>query len=338
MVARSHPISQKDGVPTRVDLQLVKRRVKEPSVRAFFVRHPEILPAEPNLAKRERWAQLMVRRPYFSYKRDTGGVYKNDALNGKAAQRGEWLLELEPCVRNVLRVCEHFLGVDFAPCRAGDGGSTPQPWEGAAGEAHNADISHTATRYFDFALRSLSRPGMALRGHVNPPRNLPSFQQPRPMPRNKGYLSMGATAGTGARSLGDVSSVFYVDLDIAVNAQPAWRWELTRTVLTPCPRYHHLCAPARSDDDGWGEGNPEPRFMYTSKHSHIDFPPYSESMNGKWSWIGDVEAAATPPPSPPSLLSQPTTTTVGPAAWEALRQWTQAYPLERYRPPRLIDL
>merc|ERR1719263_951841 len=97
---------------------------------------------------------------------------------------------------------------------------------------------------------------MDLRGYVNPPRNLPSFH-PRPVagetPR-KGYLSRGgAPAGGTPRSPGDVSSVFYVDLDIAVNAQPAWRWVLTRTVLTPCSQYHHLCAPAPSDDH-WDGG------------------------------------------------------------------------------------
>ena len=128
-----------DGMPTRVDDELVRCRVKDADARAFFEKYPEILPAAEysyvNLkpgkgcAARNDWAQLVTHKRFFTYKRDTGGVYKNDALTGKVAQRGEWLLELEPCVHNVMSALTHFLSVDFSACRAPDG--RRMPWEKA---------------------------------------------------------------------------------------------------------------------------------------------------------------------------------------------------------------
>lgn len=65
-----------DGVPTRVDLELVKRRVKDADARAFFQEHPDILPAEAykglaihpgrGFAARERWAALVTGKPFFT--------------------------------------------------------------------------------------------------------------------------------------------------------------------------------------------------------------------------------------------------------------------------------
>jgi len=246
-----------DGVPTRIDLELVKLRVKDRHVREYFEEYPDILPPDaytspaPGFEARQDWARLVTQSPFFTYKRDTGGVYKNDALLGKQPQRGEWQLELEPCVANIMSVLEHWLGVDFAPCRL-QGGAGPRAWEDS-GEAHTADVSAEARWYFDFALQALSRLGFELRGHVHPPR--------------KPALSPAST--------------FWVDLDVAVNGAPAWRWVLTRVHLPQLhSNYAQLCARA---EDG------KPLFI-TSMHSHIE----DHSGHDKpWSWLAQIEAEGT---------------------------------------------
>lgn len=183
---------------------------------------------------------------------------KNDALTGKAAQRGEWLLELEPCVHNVFACLEHFLGVDFTPCRPTDG--RPMPWE-QAGEAHAADVSPAARTCWGFALRSLSRPGLELRGCVHPP-----------------------------RSRAAKADVFYVDLDVAVNGAPAWRWVLTRIHLAPCKHFAHLCA---KGEDG------KPGVFITSKHSHIE-----DHSKERWSWLAESQGGEQGP-RPPGVQRLP---------------------------------
>ena len=73
-------------MPTRVDLELVRKRVKEADMRAFFEEHSTastILPAQAynvgscaGYEARQQWARLVTGKPYLTYKRDTGGVYK----------------------------------------------------------------------------------------------------------------------------------------------------------------------------------------------------------------------------------------------------------------------
>merc|ERR1712146_233432 len=73
-------------------------------------------------------------------------------------------------------------------------------------------------------------------------------------------------------------SVFYVDLDIALNGAPAWRWTLTRVHLPLCRHYAHLRG--APDEDG------KPVFI-TSKHSHIE--DHSRERGWRydisWSWL-----------------------------------------------------
>jgi hypothetical protein len=268
-----------DGVPTRVDLDLARVRLKDRDVVAFFEEHPEILPPEacrvaaPGFQARQDWARLVNHKPYFTYKRDTGGIYKNDALLGTAAQRGEWELELEPCVHNVFGVLEHVLNVDFRACRPPAPNRSQQRavvWA-AAGEAHTADVSSTARWHFDFALRCLSRPGLELRGHVHPPRS---------SPRRSSTVASWCDESA-------LANVFYVDLDVAVNGSPAWRWVLTRTRLQPCTRYAHLCA---VDDDG------RRTLFITSKHSHIEDHSRKRGSGWRedvsWAWLRPDEGTS----------------------------------------------
>jgi len=191
------------GVPTKVDLELVHTRVNDPDVVAFFVHNPEILeakyynPKRVGFETRQAWARLVNKRPAFNYKRATNGVYKNDAVQGKVEVpvEVEMLIEMEPCLHNILNVFRHFLGVDFTELDQ----FRPSSWSKNV-EAHSKDVSALVQNHFDAASRQLSRPGMMLQFqvHVRDPCD-------------------------GAR--------FFVNVDIAVNGRVAWRWVLTRCVL-----------------------------------------------------------------------------------------------------------
>merc|ERR1712224_1053761 len=84
------------GVPTRVDLDLIRARVPYAQVQRFFQTYPEILPADQYDARkrgfkaREVWARLVTHRPFFTYKRSACGVYKNEWLAGDANGPFKW--------------------------------------------------------------------------------------------------------------------------------------------------------------------------------------------------------------------------------------------------------
>ena len=248
-----------DGFPTRVDLELVNARC-HPDVVRFFTSHPAILDAieyDPNgsgFAARQAWARLVTRRPFFSYKRSTSGIYRNDVFDGIVTQpKGDaWVFELEPCVGNVIAACRYFLGVDFS---AVDQSCEP-PWADG-GEGRNADVSCAAQPQIDAAMAQLSRPHMALQCVVKPP---------------EWY-------GT--------SGMYFVNFDLACNKRARWRWTLTRQVLqredvsafrhgsAPAPR-PHCTRHCMCDEHGWP-------VLATSAHSHIE--EYNKRAHGEWEWM-----------------------------------------------------
>jgi hypothetical protein len=218
------------GVPTCVDPKLVRTRVRDPEIAAFFAKYPDILDADDyfdgvGYEARQDWARLMTRKPFFSNKRSTTGIYKNDVLTGRrqVSAQAEWLLELEPCVANVISVLRHFLGVDFAEVER-----EPTPWAGF-GEAHTMDVSAAAQPYFDVAMRQLSRPEMELTCTVCPAER-----------RFAGH--------------------FCVAIEFDVNREPTWHWELQRHFLDVVAPFDAGCAHDQ-------RGRP---ILTTSAHSVIE--------------------------------------------------------------------
>jgi len=230
-----HSISP-SGVPTKVDLELIHTRVKDPEVVAFFEENPNIL--KPNLYNitdgfetRQAWSRLMNKKNIFNYKRATNGVYKNCAVQGRieVPTEVEILIEMEPCLHNILSVFRYFLGVDFDEVDQGRSSS----WSKNI-EAHSKDVSASVQSHFDAAAHQLSRPGMALQFRVRVPNS------------------------------GD-NLLFFVNVDIAVNGWETWRWVLTRRILDvgDTETARRLTQDCAVDS----QGN---LFFLTSVHSHID--------------------------------------------------------------------
>merc|ERR1719321_1781177 len=117
----------------------------------------------------------------------------NDALWGdiELPLETEWVLELEPCVHNIIQICRHFLGVDFDEIEA------HMPWSMTC-ETHALDVSAVAQPYLDAAMKQLSRPGMVLQCRM---------------------------------SVDTRKCFTFVNIDVGVNGKPAWRWVLTRTEI-----------------------------------------------------------------------------------------------------------
>lgn len=162
------------GRPTRVDLDLVRKRVPDSAVRSFFDSYPQILPAadyapgKPGYKAREAWARLVTHLPFFTYKRSACGVYKNEWLEGDTTGSFRWATEMEPCVHNIISLCRHFLGVDFTK----EDAEKPM-WNRRCATNHeclNHDISGDAQAHLTAAMRQLSRRGfMELQARVMPP-------------------------------------------------------------------------------------------------------------------------------------------------------------------------
>lgn len=231
-----------NGVPTKVDLELMRSRVSDADVRAYFEQHPKILPTwheyledEPGFEARQAWARVVTRKPYFTYKRSTTGVYLNDWLTGRPTVRDqkEWLLELEPSVHNVISVLRDMLGVDFTQEDRG-----PMPWVDG-GEARHFDVSQAAQAHLNAAMRQLSRAGMELRARIHPHK----------------YAN-------GPPTYADGSPNFSVRICLAVNGRPSWRWVLTRRFL--------LVAPPLCDELSCPRDESGMPYLATSKHSHIE--------------------------------------------------------------------
>jgi len=193
------------GHPTRVDLDLVQARVKHAALRDFFAEYPEILPNDAyapgcrGFKAREAWAQLVIHRPFFTYKRSACGLYKNEWLEGDATGTYRWATEMEPCVHNVISLCRHFLGVDFAK----EDAAKPM-WNRRCDTNHEClthDVSADAKLHLAAAMRQLSRPGlMELRARVE--------------------LS-------GEREFCGMSR-YDTDITLEVNGVNAWVWSLRR--------------------------------------------------------------------------------------------------------------
>ena len=218
-------------VPTKVDLELARARVRDPDVYTFLERWPFIMPAKaydepPGFEARQAWANLMAHKPWYTYKRSTHGIYKNDAFNGSTeVPAGEnWCIELEPCLHNVLSVCRHIFGVDLPALAA-----VEQPWCNSLGEGHSTDVSGEAQGHMDEACRQLSRPRLHLQARVSPPDTYYAHH-------------------------------YVVNIDLAVNRLSAWRWVLSRRLLHVVPPYDDKCTLS-------ADGRP---LIATSEHSHIE--------------------------------------------------------------------
>ena len=196
----------KCGRPTRVDLNFVRTRVRDAQVRAFFEVYPEILPpldyspGKRGYKAREAWARLVTHRPFFTYKRSACGVYKNEWLEGDTKGSFQWKTEMEPCVHNVIGVCRHFLGVDFA-----EEDAVKPMWNRRCDTNHEAlthDVSADAQPHLAAAMGQLSRRGvMDLQARVMPPQ---------------------------ARFWTTYDTVIEFD----VNGVGAWKWRLQRKLVT----------------------------------------------------------------------------------------------------------
>ena len=200
-----------NGRPTRVDLDLVNRRVKYAEVKGYFAEFPAILPErEYNSGKgfmaRQAWSRLVTHRPFFTYKRSACGVYKNEYFSGETPEpeRGghfKWELEMEPCVHNVISLCRNFLGVDFAQ----EDKQNPM-WRLPQGchtnhEAFTHDVSNDAMPHLTAAMRQLSRPGfMVVQAHVIPP----------------------------SSDNGDPSTDIIFEVNLSQGCTSAWRWRCHR--------------------------------------------------------------------------------------------------------------
>jgi len=229
------------GRPTRVDLDLVRMRVPDLQVRRFFKDHPEILPADEyapgrrGYKAREAWARLVTHRAYFTYKRSACGVYKNEWLEGEKIGKFRWETEMEPCVHNVISLCRHFLGVNFAK----EDLEKPM-WNRRCDtnhEALNHDVSGDAQLHLSAAMHQLSRPGfMELQARVQPP----------------------------ARNAYAKTYRYDTDITFSVNGLGAWTWRLRRKfVLVPPEVLKEL------GGDGDEEASKSGRIR-TSWHSEIN--------------------------------------------------------------------
>jgi len=230
--------------PTRVDLDLVKRRVPDEQVRAFFRAYPEILPEAEyapqrrGFKAREDWAQLVAHKPFFTYKRSACGVYKNEYFSGKKTAGPQepflWELEMEPCVHNVISLCRHFLGVDFTKEDA-----LKPMWKRPCDTNHEAfhhDVSGDAQPHLDAAMRQLSRRGcMQLQAR----------------------LSTTSAFGFGP---------YYTDVVFEFNGRRAWKWSLWRTAFqAPEAVFKELGGYTYSDQE-----DAQACCMRTSSHSVIE--------------------------------------------------------------------
>jgi hypothetical protein len=234
------------GRPTRVDFDLVRKRVPDVQVRKFFHAHPEILPADEyapgrrGYETREAWARLVTHRPFFTYKRSACGVYKNEWLEGEKMGSFRWATEMEPCVHNVISLCRNFLGVTFAK----EDLEKPM-WNRRCDtnhEALNHDVSGDAQPHLSAAMHQLSRPGfMELQARVQPPR---------------GTYQIRGNINTGTHHY-DTDITFYV------NGLGAWTWRLRRKVMSVPPEvFKELGGDGNEKGSKWGR-------IRTSWHSEI---------------------------------------------------------------------
>merc|ERR1711988_1551095 len=182
--------------------------------------------------------------------RSQGGVYMNDALSGDAGElppTTQWVLELQPCLHNIIELCRHFLRVDFSALDR-----SPACWVRTC-EIHSLDATAAAQAYLDAAMEQLSRPGMALRCRASV--------------RSRQNMSQRLMA-----------QWFYVDVDFAANSAAEFRWVLTRRQIgigdTKTAR--RLAADCAMDEHG------QPIF-FTSAHSNIE--AYDSSVHGEWQWM-----------------------------------------------------
>ena len=143
---------------------------------------------------------------------------------------------MEPCVHNVISLCRHFLGVDFAK----EDVSKPM-WKRLCDtnhEAFNHDVSAEAQPHLTAAMNQLSRAGfMDLQARVMPPK-------------------------------GSFGTSYSVDVIFEVNGRGAWNWVLSRKLVqVPVG----VCRDLGGCEEGDGvQGNARVVTVRTSWHSHID--------------------------------------------------------------------
>jgi hypothetical protein len=218
--------------------------VPDVQVRKFFHAHPEILPADEyapgrrGYETREAWARLVTHRPFFTYKRSACGVYKNEWLEGEKIGSFRWATEMEPCVHNVISLCRHFLGVNFAK----EDRKKPM-WDRKCDTNHEAlthDVSGDAQPHLSAAMHQLSRPGfMELQARVQPP-------EPTTTVTMRGTYQY------------DTDITFYV------NGLGAWIWRLRRKVVFVPPEVlKELGGDGDEKASKWGR-------IRTSWHSEIN--------------------------------------------------------------------